>query len=57
LLTLPAAPGRGHDTGVSFTRVAGESHRSGERMLRTNPIEAAAVVEEVLRRGGRCDLR
>ena len=43
-----------HDTGLSLTRVPGTFVRSasaGQKgMLRTNPVEAAAVVAEVLRR-------
>ena len=55
LSSFPAFPGQLHDTGVSFTRVDGTFLRSGTRgtekgLLRTNPVEAAAVVEEVLRR-------
>jgi hypothetical protein len=37
--------------GVNFVRVDGQFHRSGpSKVLRTNPIEAAAVVGEVRRR-------
>lgn len=37
---------QGH--GVNFVRVNGQFHRSGpSKVLRTNPVEAAAVVEEV----------
>lgn len=37
--------------GVNFVRVDGQFHRSGpSKVLRTNPIEAAAIVEEVQRR-------
>ena len=55
LSSFPAFPGQLYDTGVSFTRVDGTFLRSGTRgtekgLLRTNPVEAAAVVEEVLRR-------
>ncbi|HEY5981419.1 MAG TPA: DUF4011 domain-containing protein, partial [Microlunatus sp.] len=55
LSSFPAFPGQLHDTGVSFTRVDGTFLRTGTRrtekgLLRTNPVEAAAVVEEVLRR-------
>ena len=52
LFTFPAVPGRGHDQGLSFTRVDGRFLRStGEKgLLRTNPVEAAAVADEVLRR-------
>jgi hypothetical protein len=52
LLTFPAVPGRGHDGGVTFHRVQGQFIRSGTDAgaLRTNPAEAAAVVDEVLRR-------
>ncbi|MHC6219826.1 DUF3320 domain-containing protein [Arthrobacter sp. MMS24-S77] len=40
---------RGH--GVNFVRVHGQFHRSGpSKVLRTNPIEAGAVVAEVRRR-------
>ncbi len=54
LLTFPAVPGRGQDSGLSFTRVPGQFHRSaragGDGLLRTNPVEATAVADEVLRR-------
>lgn len=55
LASFPAFPGQHADTGISFTRVDGTFLRSGTRglekgLLRTNPVEAAAVVEEVLRR-------
>ncbi len=55
LSSFPAFPGQLFDTGVSFTRVEGTFHRSSSRgtekgLLRTNPVEATAVVEEVLRR-------
>lgn len=51
LSSFPAVPGQTQDTGLSFTRVDGHFHRSGEKgLLRTNPTEAAAVVAEVLRR-------
>jgi len=60
LSSFPAFPGQLHDTGVSFTRVAGTFLRSGRHgagrgsaekgLVRTNPVEATAVVEEVLRR-------
>lgn len=44
------APDRG-TTAVSLVRVDGEFHRSGRGpLLRTNPIEARAVVDEVVRR-------
>ncbi|MEA3549227.1 DUF4011 domain-containing protein [Pseudarthrobacter sp. C1] len=37
--------------GVNFVRVNGQFHRSGpSKVLRTNPVEAAAVVQEVRRR-------
>ena len=40
---------RGH--GVNFVRVDGQFHRSGtSKVLRTNPVEAKAVVAEVRRR-------
>lgn len=40
---------RGH--GVNFVRVDGQFHRSGpSKVLRTNPVEAAAVVAEIRRR-------
>ena len=43
----PGADGRG----VSLVGVGGTFHRSGSgRLVRTNPVEAAAVVSEVLRR-------
>lgn len=39
------------DTGVSLVRVDGHFHRSGPRTtLRTNPVEAEAVVAEIRRR-------
>ncbi|MBL8931804.1 MAG: DUF3320 domain-containing protein [Kineosporiaceae bacterium] len=53
LLTFPAVPGRGQDSGISLTRVPGRFVRSGSDptgALRTNPVEATAVVEEVVRR-------
>ena len=56
LSSFPAHPAQSHDTGVSFTRVAGTFLRSArgagldKGALRTNPVEAAAVVAEVLRR-------
>jgi hypothetical protein len=56
LSSFPAHPAPSHDTGVSFTRVAGTFLRSARGSgvdtgaLRTNPVEAAAVVTEVLRR-------
>lgn len=40
---------RGH--GVNFVRVDGQFHRSGpSKVLRTNPVEAAAVVAEIRKR-------
>lgn len=51
LASFPAPPGRG--TGVSFRRVDGTFVRSGRVGLRTNPIEARAVVDEVLTRFAR----
>ena len=55
LSSFPAFPGQLFDTGVSFTRVPGTFLRSGKKgtekgLVRTNPVEATAVVEEVLRR-------
>jgi len=51
LSSFPAHPGQVYDTGISFTRVQGAFQRSGDKgLLRTNPVEAAVVVEEVLRR-------
>ena len=63
LSSFPAFPGEVTDTGLSFTRVDGTFHRSAGKTggpaalrglatgpLRTNPIEAAAVVDEVRRR-------
>ena len=55
LSSFPAFPGQLFDTGVSFTRVPGTFLRSGRKgtdkgLVRTNPVEATAVVEEVLRR-------
>ncbi len=45
------APASGVDRGVSLVRVDGTFHRSGEAgLLRTNPVEARAVVDEVRRR-------
>ncbi|MET3719222.1 DUF4011 domain-containing protein [Arthrobacter sp. UYEF21] len=47
----PDAGLRGH--GVNFVRVDGQFHRSGtSKVLRTNPIEAKAIVEEIRRRFG-----
>lgn len=48
LASFPAPPARG--TGVSFRRVDGMFQRSGRVGLRTNPIEARAVVDDVLQR-------
>ncbi|MDO5501014.1 MAG: AAA domain-containing protein, partial [Propionibacteriaceae bacterium] len=58
LSSFPASPADRFDSGISFTRVDGHFRRSVARdgggaelgLLRTNPVEAAAVVEEVLRR-------
>ena len=56
LSSFPAHPAQSHDTGVSFTRVERDVPADGARLgvdkgaLRTNPVEAAAVVAEVLRR-------
>jgi hypothetical protein len=54
LSSFPAHPAQSHDTGVSFTRVDGtflRAARGAEKgALRTNPVEGAAVVAEVLRR-------
>ncbi len=52
LLTFPAVPGGGRDAGISLRRVPGTFIRraGNEGALRTNPVEAAAVVEEVVRR-------
>ena len=37
--------------GINFVRVDGQFHRSGAgKLLRTNPVEAAAVVDEIKRR-------
>ena len=47
LATFPAPPQQ--DTGVSLVRVDGTFHRSGP-LLRTNPVEAEAVVAEIVRR-------
>ena len=67
LSSFPAYPGEVTDTGLSFTRVDGTFYRTSSRAargpggpggaspggpLRTNPVEAAAVVEEVRRRWG-----
>ncbi|MFJ2509341.1 DUF4011 domain-containing protein [Arthrobacter citreus] len=46
----PASPGAG-GYGVSFVRVEGQFQRSGKgKLLRTNPVEAEAVVAEIRRR-------
>lgn len=52
LNSFPSAPGADADRGVSFTRVDGTFLRSPGPggPLRTNPVEAAAVVAEVRRR-------
>ncbi|WP_425307951.1 DUF4011 domain-containing protein [Ammonicoccus fulvus] len=57
LSSFPAFPASQFDSGISFTRVDGHFIRSvakGEPrekgLLRTNPVEATAVVDEVLRR-------
>ncbi|GAA1899540.1 DUF3320 domain-containing protein [Lapillicoccus jejuensis] len=60
LSSFPAHPAQSGDTGISFHRVPGRFLRSRRRgagpqdlpggLLRTNPVEASAVVEEVLRR-------
>ncbi len=58
LSSFPAFPASQFDSGISFTRVDGQFIRSvskgeGPRekgLLRTNPVEATAVVDEVLRR-------
>ncbi len=51
LSSFPAYAGQVHDTGISFTRLQGAFQRSGDPgLLRTNPVEAAAIVAEVLRR-------
>ena len=58
LQSFPTVPGRALDSGLSLTRVEGTFHRSARRsadgadegLLRTNPIEARAVADEVLRR-------
>ncbi|PRY34837.1 DUF3320 domain-containing protein [Umezawaea tangerina] len=50
LASFPA-PGTRPDRGVSLVRVDGTFHRSGEGgPLRTNPVEAEAVVAEIRRR-------
>ncbi|HEY0690293.1 MAG TPA: DUF4011 domain-containing protein [Kribbella sp.] len=49
LASFPAPPAEG--TGVSMVRVDGQFHRSGKgALLRTNPLEAEAVVDEIRRR-------
>ncbi|SDY30470.1 Part of AAA domain-containing protein [Modestobacter sp. DSM 44400] len=49
----PSARPDGH--GVSLVQVGGTFHRTGmARLLRTNPVEASAVVSEVLRRFDAC---
>ncbi|GAB3359042.1 DUF3320 domain-containing protein [Modestobacter lapidis] len=46
-----AGPAGAEGLGVSLVQVGGTFHRSGTgRRLRTNPVEASAVVSEVLRR-------
>ncbi|MEO6082209.1 MAG: DUF3320 domain-containing protein, partial [Umezawaea sp.] len=51
LSSFPAPAVGGADRGVSLVRVDGTFHRSGEAgVLRTNPVEARAVVDEVRRR-------
>ncbi|HWO66065.1 MAG TPA: DUF3320 domain-containing protein, partial [Umezawaea sp.] len=51
LASFPAPAASGPDRGVSLVRVDGTFHRSGDAgVLRTNPIEARAVVDEVRRR-------
>jgi hypothetical protein len=49
LASFPAPAVAGPGRGVSLVRVDGTFHRSGP-LLRTNPVEAQAVVEEVRRR-------
>jgi hypothetical protein len=40
-----------HGHGINLVRVDGEFHRSGAgKLLRTNPLEARAVVDEIVRR-------
>jgi hypothetical protein len=49
LASFPAPPAEG--TGVSMVRIDGQFHRSGKgALLRTNPLEAEAVVDEIRRR-------
>jgi uncharacterized protein DUF4011/restriction endonuclease-like protein/AAA domain-containing protein/uncharacterized protein DUF3320 len=51
LSSFPAPAVGGAGRGVSLVRVDGTFHRSGEAgVLRTNPVEARAVVDEVRRR-------
>jgi hypothetical protein len=51
LASFPAPAASGPDRGVSLVRVDGTFHRSGGAgVLRTNPVEARAVVEEIRRR-------
>lgn len=51
LSSFPAPAASGADRGVSLVRVDGRFHRSGEAgLLRTNPVEARAVVDEIRRR-------
>jgi hypothetical protein len=51
LSSFPAPAASGGERGVSLVRVDGTFHRSGGAgVLRTNPVEARAVVEEVRRR-------
>ncbi|MFC5136988.1 DUF3320 domain-containing protein [Actinomycetospora rhizophila] len=53
LASFPAPPR--DDTGVSFRRVPGRFHRTatGDGPLRTNPVEARALVDEVVARFAR----
>jgi hypothetical protein len=49
-VTGPADPGA-HGFGVSLVRVDGQFDRSGKgKLLRTNPVEAEAVVHDIVRR-------
>ncbi len=51
LSSFPSPAVDGDGTGVSLVRVDGHFHRSGSReALRTNPVEAQAVADEVFRR-------
>ena len=51
LSSFPAPTAGHHGFGVGLVRVDGTFHRSGKgKLLRTNPVEAQAVVDEIRRR-------